>query len=273
MTSLDDRLRTLFADEGPDPADLQGDIAEVRRRTRRRRLARRRNGAILALAAAALIAAGLMLSNVGEDGDRVMTTVPPANDTPGPPAGASVATTPSTSKTTATTETNTTTTPPAAPDIHDIDLRSLRLEKPCKDDDRSVTLVDGRAVIPLGPGAKYDVDIIATGYVNADEAGGVDVMVVIRCVFAGANVDINGKARVYTLDGKGRVVQLGTDVDFPHLRGGPKIYGATVTATVDVYAADDPACCPSGAARQRWIFRRDHFTLDATTALPPQGGG
>ena len=47
--------------------------------------------------------------------------------------------------------------------------------------------------------------------------------------------------------------------------------GLTATVTVDVYAPNDAACCPSGGARQQWRFDGAQFRLVVSTAIPPPG--
>lgn len=296
MTGIEELARTAgreLRDWGPpDPHRADGSPAATAARAVRRSRVRR---AALSVAALALVG-GMVTAQWPEDGDRV-EIVPPAGheerDRPRP--GASSSTTTSTTapgRTTATSapgggtgegqgpgttagapEASEPADPPPAPGVRDIDFGSATYPAPCPAyDGGAVTLAGGRASVPLGGGARLDVALGPVSYADADGDGDEDALVVVRCDFAGADADSGALLAAYRAGANGQPEALGAPQALEHVHD-VSARGLTVTATVDVYGPNDPACCPSSGAEQTWAFGGGGFTLQSSRDIPPPGAG
>jgi hypothetical protein len=274
MTSLDDHLRELFASSGPDAAELQGDVRDVRARLQVRRRTVRRRAALVAVAAA-VVAGGVFLVASPHRGDDVI--MPATSTRPDQSTTSSTAGHPSTTDPTQTTSsrTSSSTTPPnsetsapPAPSIHDIALGEATYAEACSGDDqhRSAALHGGSAQLPIGPGSRYEVSLGPVGYGDADGDGHEDAVLLLRCDFVGATSDSTSQLRAYRATDGGSLEQVGSSQDVGHVINATTD-GLRLTVDVDVFEPTDPACCPSSSARQVWRFDGRRFVLDQSTTI------
>lgn len=260
MTSFDDELRGLFEQSGPDPSQLRGDLATVRRTVRRRKTTRRAVATLSVLAIGGV--AGLWSRPDPDDGQVTLD----GDDTTVPSTSAPTSTSTTTSSTT-----STTTFDLPGPMIRAVDFGEATFAPPCPGDDRSVNLSDGRAHLPLD-GAFHDVWLGPVGYGDVDADGREDAVAFLYCAFAGASTETYGNMQAYRQDESGALEQLGTSQPLDavhHVSAEP----AKLTVDRDVYAAGDARCCPSAGARETWIFNGEEFVLLKSVAIPPPGAG
>jgi hypothetical protein len=232
-------------------------VVGVRRRVRRRQV--RHRALAGSLAAAVIVVTGLAWQGSGDDGGVVI-------------APGETSTTESTTTSSTTTSSNTSTTWPLGDrfSIHNLNLADWTYAPPCPGDDRPATLVDGSAELPIGDGARYVVEL---GPFDYAEVGGQEVAVVaLTCEFIGANVDVSASLQAYAVGPADGYVQVGTGQMLEHVHD-ISADSSSVTADLDVYAADDAQCCPSSGARETWRFDGDGFTLVDSTPIPPPGAG
>jgi hypothetical protein len=293
MRGIEDRARAA-GDElrgWQPPARSTASPAASSARTLRRRRARR----IAAGVGAVVLAAGVVSWQRPDDRDRLDIAPPATNERPERPRR------PASSSTTTTAERTTgssvrdapgtggdagsagTTTegsgdrepasPPPEPEVRDIDFGAATYPAPCPAyDSRSVTLSGGSATVPQGAGARLDVSLGPVSYADADGDGDEDAIVTLRCSRAGADVDTGALAAAYRAGADGRPEPIGAPQALEHVHD-LSAGGLTVTVTVDVYAADDPHCCPSSGAEQTWAFDGQDFRLQSNRTIPPPGAG
>jgi hypothetical protein len=276
MTSLDDRLRDLYASSGPDAAELDGDLRQVRTRVRQRALRRR---AAIGAVAAAIVAGGAFLLVNRDGGDEVRTDLPPVTEaevstttapapsTTDPTAGASGTTVASTTtSTSSTTTTSSSTTTPPVPSIREVALGEATYANACPgfDDGRSATLQGGMANLPAGSGVTHEVSLGPVGYADIDGDGGDDAMLLLRCVFVGASTDSTAQLRAYRATGGGSIEQIGASQLIEH-DFSATADGRRITVVVEKFEPGDAMCCPSSAASEVWRFDGSGFVLEDST--------
>jgi hypothetical protein len=278
MMSLDDQLRDLFQAEGPDAADLQGDVqlvrAEVRRRTFRRRAA-------LGTIAAAVLAAGALLLTGIHRGDDVRTDVPPSGEhdtttttAPGPSStdgtgtGTGTGTTTGPSSTTSSSTPSTTTTPPV-PAIRDIDLGEATFTQACAGlgDTRSATLHGGTARLGSSGENIYDISLGPVGYADADGDGDEDAVLMLRCQVTAATQNNAAQLRAYRATSGGGIEQIGSSKVIEHDQPDPTADGLSITVERVEYATGDPDCCPSKQFQEIWTFNGSAFEKTFSTPI------
>ena len=289
MMSLDDRLHDLFESSGPDVDELRGDLRQVRARVRQRSLRRR---AAFGAVAAAVVAGGAFLLLDGDIGDDVRTDAPPATEpestttaspttettgSAGAP-GTTATSTSSTSTSSTTTSSTTSTTAPPGPSMRNIDLGEATHPNACPgyDDSRSAALRGGVASLPVSDGVTHEVRLEAVGYGDADGDGDEDAVIMLKCIFLGADSDNSGLVRAYRATAGGGFEQIGNQHLFEYPEepnGATSSSGLSVTLDLDLYDADDGLCCPSTGARQTWRFDGTNFVLTNSTPISPPGAG
>jgi hypothetical protein len=278
MTSLDDHLRELFASGGPDAAELQGDVRDVRARLLARRRTVRRRAALVAVAAA-IAGAVFLLASPHRDDDVIM----PATTTR-PDRSTTTATRPSTTdhaqttfdrtstSTTSSTSSTSETSAPPAPSIRDVVLGEATYTAACTGDDqqRTAALRGGSARLPIGPGSYYEVRLGPVGYADVDGDGDEDAVLVLHCDFVGADSDTSAQLRAYQTTADGAIEQIGTSLAIEH-ETAASADGARITVDVDKYGPTDPLCCPSSTAREVWRFDGRRFVLERSTPITTPG--
>jgi hypothetical protein len=146
---------------------------------------------------------------------------------------------------------------------------------PGYDDSRSATLHGGAASLAVEPGVTHEVSLGPVGYADADGDGDEDAVLLLRCMFAGAGTDSSAELRAYRVGRDGGIEQVGAS----HLFKDPRqpqtatADGLSIMVDLDVFAATDPACCPSSAVRETWRFDGSGFVLTASTPLARPGTG
>jgi hypothetical protein len=260
MTSLDDELQELFR-SAATPVDGQGgDIRTVRVAARRRQF--RQRASVLAVAATFVVVAGFGLAAVGDDGGGSDVDL-----------GGDGSTTTEQEPTTTTSTPSTTTTaapPPAQPSIRDVDFASATFPAPCLAfDDQEMTLSGGQGRNPIPGGAFIDAWLDDVVYVDVDNDGDEEAVVLVGCQFDGAGVGNGLLAAVFEADADGQPQLLGEPLTLEHPYES-SLDGATLTVRRDVYADTDPSCCPSSAVEEVWRFDGSAFERELTRDLPPR---
>jgi hypothetical protein len=275
MTPLDDHLRDLFQAEGPDAAELQGDVrpvrAEVRRRTFRRRAA-------FGTIAAAIVAAGALVLTGLHRGDDVRTDVPPSGEhdtttttaprtsstqAPGTTAAGSGSASPPSS-----TSTSSSTISPPPPAIRDIDLGGATFTEACAGfgDTRSATLHGGTARLGGSGEDIYDVSLGPVGYADADGDGDEDAVLMLRCKVTAATQNNGAQLRAYRATSGGGIEQIGSSKVIEHDQPDATADGLSITIERAELAPGDPDCCPSRMFQEVWAF--DGSGFEATSSTP-----
>jgi hypothetical protein len=276
MMSLDDQLRDLFQAEGPDAAELQGDVQQVRAEVRRRTF--RRRAAFGAIAAAVVAAGALVLTGV-HAGDDVRTDLPPVTEqetttTTAPRTSTTDGTgvtTGSGSPSSSTSTPSSTTTPPAPPDIRDIALGDATYTQACAGfgNTQSATLNGGTARLSSG-GNTYDVTLGPVGYADADGDGDEDAVLLLGCKVTAATQDDSAQLRAYRTTSGGGIEQIGSSQLVEHIQPDPTADGLSITVERVEYADADPDCCPSMRFQEIWTFDGGAFekTFSTPVAFP-----